>query len=108
MLTQTVTPIVFYILLEEGILWSGNFCLIMQIMNPALYNKADNYFLTLLYLILYLSTLLHYYTLHKIILFPSRCNLEKLIRTLAFLATCFGPIWPSSGVSSYAKTVKLR
>jgi hypothetical protein len=57
--------------------------------------------------ILYLSILLHYYTLHTIILFPSQCNLEELIRTLSFLTTCFGPSWPSSGVSSYAKTVKL-
>jgi hypothetical protein len=31
----------------------------------------------------------------------------KLIRALSFLTTCFSPSWPSSGVSSYAKTVKL-
>jgi hypothetical protein len=50
---------------------------------------------------------IEYSTLHTILLFPSRCNLEKLICTLSFLTTCFSPSWASSGVSSYAKTVKL-
>jgi hypothetical protein len=57
--------------------------------------------------ILYLSILLHYYTLYTIILFPSQCNLEKLTCILSFLTICFSPSLPSSGVSSYAKTVKL-
>jgi hypothetical protein len=33
--------------------------------------------------VLYLSILLHSYTLHTIILFPSQCNVEKLILTLS-------------------------
>jgi hypothetical protein len=58
-------------------------------------------------IILYLSILLHYYTLQTIILFPSQCNLEKLICILSFVAICFGPSWPSSDVSSYAEIIKL-
>jgi hypothetical protein len=47
------------------------------------------------------------FTFSTIILFLSQCNLGKLICTLSFLTICFGPTWPSSGVSSYAETVKL-